>query len=142
MASAQATTGYNSAYSSGNHEYVIVRNYTATFTFTARVPESSTPTVFESYRSSDNLLNWRGRLTCGNVGGVGVNCLDVQVTGQPVGTPNPQGGAGCLFSLGSSTNAGWHSLYMSDTNTDTYLYICNGAQHTSSYDVSHRWWVR
>ena len=133
--------GYNSAYSGGNHEYAIVRNYSATFTFTALVPESTTPTVFESYRSSDNLLNWRGRLTCGNVGGVGINCLDVQVTGQPVGTPNPQGGAGCLFPLGS-TNAGWHHVYMSDTNSDTYLYLCNGAQHSSGHDMSHRWWVR
>jgi hypothetical protein len=134
--------GFNSAYSNGNHEYVIVRNYTATFTFTALVPESSTTTVFESYRSSDNLLVWRGRLQCGASGGVGVNCLNILSTPSPVGTANPQGGAGCLYPLGASTNVGWHHFYMSETNTDTYLYICNGAQHSSSYDMSHQWWVR
>ena len=134
--------GYNSAYSSGNHEFVIVRNYSATFAFTARVPESSTPTVFESYRASDSMLNWRGRLACGNVGGVGINCEDLQVTGQPVGAVNPQGGAGCLAALGNQSSATWHLLYMSHTNTDTYVYLCNGAQHSSSYDLAHRWWVR
>ena len=135
-------TGYNSSYSNGNHEYAIVRNYTAAFSFTARVPESSTVTVFESYRASDGMLNWRGRLACGNVGGVGVNCNDLLVTGQPVGAVNPQGGAGCLGALGGSSNVGWHQVYMSDTNTDTYLYLCNSAQHSSSHDLSHRWWVR
>ncbi len=134
--------GYNSLYSNGNHEYVLIRDYTATFTFTARVPESSTITIFESYRSSDNLLVWRGHLACGNVGGVGVNCLDVGNTASPIGAPNPQGGAGCLLPLGPQTNVGWHHFYMSDSNTDTYLYICNGAQHSSGYDLSHRWWVR
>ncbi len=134
--------GYNSRYSNGNHEYVLVRDYTATFTFTARVPESSTVTTFESYRAADNLLVWRGRLACGNVGGVGVNCYDVGLAGSPVGAANPQGGAGCLFPMGAVTDVSWHNFYMSDTNTDTYLYICNGAQHSSGYDVSHRWWVR
>ncbi|MBW2461719.1 MAG: hypothetical protein JRH11_08730 [Deltaproteobacteria bacterium] len=133
--------GWNSAYSSGNHEYVLVRNYTATFSFTAIVPDSTSTTVFESYRAADDLLVWRGRLRCGG-GGVGINCYDILPTPSPVGTANPQGGNGCLYPLGSSSNTGWHHFYMSETNTDTYLYICNGAQHTSSYNLSHRWWFR
>lgn len=31
---------------------------------------------------------------------------------------------------------------MSEYNSDTYLYMCNGAQHSSSYDMNHRWWIR
>jgi len=134
--------GFNPVYSTGNHEYVIVRNYTATFSFTSLVPESSTPTVFESYRAADDMLNWRGRLQCGNVGAAGINCFNVLTVSNPVGTLNPQGGAGCLVPLGKNTDVGWHHFYMGDTNADTYLYICNGAQHSSSYDLSHRWWVR
>jgi len=134
--------GHNTSYSDGSHEYVVVRNYTATFTFTALVPESTTTTVFESYRAHDNLLVWRGRLGCGYAGGVGINCYPVLTTPSPIGTANPQGGNGCLFPLGTSSSTSWHNFFMSETNTDTYLYICNGAQHSSSHDMSHRWWVR
>ncbi len=132
---------HNSAYSNGNHEYVIVRNYTGVYTYAAPVPESSTATVFESYRAVDNQLAWRGRLGCGEAG-YGINCGAILSTPSPVGAPNPQGGLGCLINMGTSTNSGWHHLYQGLTNTDTYVYICNGAQHTSSYANLHRWWVR
>jgi len=44
--------------------------------------------------------------------------------------------------MGTATNPSWHSLYQGNTNTDTYIYICNGAQHTSSFSNVHRWFVR
>jgi len=139
--------GHNAGYSTGNNEYVIVRNYTATFSFTALVPESTTPTVFESYRSVDSKLNWRGRLLCGTTSGgvgVGINCQGSTALAlpSPVGATNPQGGLGCLFPLGTNSDPGWNTVAMSWFNTDTYLYVCNGAQHSSSYDLSHQWWVR
>jgi len=31
---------------------------------------------------------------------------------------------------------------MSNSNSDTYIYICNGAQHSSSASMNHRWWFR
>lgn len=134
---------HNTAYSTGNNEFVIVRNYTGQFTYTTAMPESTTPTTFESFRVADNELAWRGRLQCGNAG-YGLNCngLAGGSPPNPIGAGNPQGGLGCLFQMGSSTNPNWHDLFMGNTNTDTYIYICNGAQHTSSYSNIHRWWVR
>lgn len=138
--------GYNAGWSTGNHEYVIVRNYTATFSFTAPVPESTTLTVFESFRSANSELNWRGRLGCGDInGGVGINCATVLelTSATPVGAANPQGGGGCLAAPPLGTpRIDFHEFVMSRTNTDTYLYICNGAQHSSGQDMSHQWWVR
>ena len=126
--------GYNSGHGQGNYEYVIIRNYTGSWKFNAKVSASSTTTVFQSYRLSDSKLAWTGNLKCG-VGGYGINCLDVIKT-------NPAGGAGCLVKLSSQTNSGWHHWYMGETNTDTYLYICNGAQHSSSHNMNHRYWFR
>ncbi|WP_224369336.1 fibrinogen-like YCDxxxxGGGW domain-containing protein [Hyalangium versicolor] len=133
--------GHNTNYSTGNHEYMIVRNYTGVYRYTGTVAESSTPTVFESYRAIDNAIAWRGRLGCG-LGGYGINCSTILSTPNPLGAPNPQGGLGCLLSMGTQTNAAWHSLFQGDNNTDTYIYICNSAQHTSSYSNVHRWFVR
>lgn len=126
--------GYNSYYSTGNYEYVIARNYTGYFRFDAVVAASTTTTVFQSYRSSDNALAWTGNLGCGG-GGAGVNCYEVL-------SNNPQAGAGCVINMGTASNVGWHHFYMSDGNQDTYLYICNGPQHSSSFDMNHRWWIR
>jgi hypothetical protein len=133
--------GHNSTYSQGNHEYVVLRNYTASWTFGALVPESTTPTTMESHRAVDEALAWTGRLDCGSTGGVntgarGINCLNVNIG------PNPQGGLGCMFNMGASSSSTWHHFYMSDYNSDTYLYICNGAQHTSGHDMNHRFWFR
>ncbi len=137
---------HNTGYAAANNEYVIVRNYTALFSYTALVPESSTATIFESYQAYDNALAWRGRLGCGVGGAYGINCYPLLTTPNPWGAANPQGGLGCIINMSGgtlpSTNPGWHHLYMGDTNTDTYIYFCNGAQHTSSYSNIHRWWVR
>lgn len=134
--------GHQTASSAGNHEYIVVRNYTGTYRYNGVVAESTTETVFESYRAVDGAIAWRGRLQCGNVGGYGINCYNVLTTPNPVGAPNPQGGPGCLLGMGTTSSSTWHNLYQGETNTDTYIYICNGSQHTSSYSNVHRWWVR
>jgi hypothetical protein len=127
-------SGYNSSYSTGNYERVILRNYTGNWRFDGPVAASTTTTVMQSYRKSDGALAWTGELACG-AGGAGINCSTVVLN-------NPQGGAGCDISMGTASNAGWHHFYMGETNSDTYLYICNGAQHSSSHDMNHRWWFR
>ena len=88
----------------------------------------------QSYRASDNALAWTGNLGCGNVGGWGINCVNVS-------SNNPGGAAGCTIGMGSG-NWGWYHFYMGETNTDTYMYICNGAQHSSGFDMNHRYWFR
>lgn len=132
--------GYNATYSGGNYEYVTLENYTATFTFAALVPESSTTTTMRSFRASTGQNLWTGRLVCGS-GSVstaarGINCVDV-----PSGVTNPAGGGGCATALGSA-HASYHHFYMSESNTDTYLYMCNGAQHSSGHSMNHRFWFR
>ena len=127
--------GYNSAYSTGNYEYVLLRNYTGQWRYDTRVPASTTPTTMESNRLVDGALAWSGELACGT-GGFGINCYTV------LSGANPAGGAGCSINMGSATNLGWHHFYTGETNSDTYLYICNGAQHSSSYPMNHRFWFR
>ena len=98
------------------------------------IAASTTTTTFESYRASDDALAWSGNLACGEPG-AGINCLNVL-------SNNPQGGAGCTIPMGTQTSAGWHHFYMGNTSSDTYLYICNGAQHSSSQNMNHRFWIR
>jgi hypothetical protein len=131
--------GYNSTYSGGNYEYTVLSNYTGTFNFGVSMAESTTTTSLTSYRASDNAALWTGRLACGNgsinSGARGINCLDV------VSGTNPAGGSGCAAAMGS-TSPSWHHWFMSNHDTDTYLYLCNGAQHTSGHSMSHRFWFR
>ena len=127
--------GYNNSYSTGDYEYAVLRNYTGTWRFDGPVAASSTPTVLTSYLADDGTVAWRGELGCGRPG-AGINCYDV------IGGTNPAGGAGCIAQMGKSTSGGWHHLYMADTNSDTYLYLCNGAQHSSGRDMNHRFWFR
>lgn len=61
-------SNYNTAYSNGNYEYVIIRNYTAALGFDYLVAPSSTTTAMESRRASDNALAWSGNLGCGSTG--------------------------------------------------------------------------
>ena len=131
-------SGYNTFYSTGNYEYVILRDYTGYWRFDSAVAASTTTTTFQSYRKSDNALAWTGNLQCGyddGTGGAGINCLDVL-------SNNPQGGAGCDINMGSSAHESWHHFFMSQYNEDTYMYICNGAQHSSDDRFSARFWVR
>ena len=47
-----------------------------------------------------------------------------------------------MINMGSTGNDDWHHLIMSRTDADTYMYICNGAQHSSSFSMNHRYWFR
>jgi hypothetical protein len=133
-------SGHNSFWSSANYEYVVLRNYTADWRFDTVVQESSTATTLESYRRADGRLAWSGRLSCNGYGGAGINCY-LPLVG------NPMGGAACAINMGHASrdpvnNPEWHHFFMSDTNTDTYLYFCNGPQHSSGHDMNHRFWFR
>jgi hypothetical protein len=132
--------GHNTAYSSGNYEYVTIENYTGSWRFDILMPDSTTVTTFKSFRARDHATAWTGRLACGTVGSVntgsrGINCLDVV-------SNNPAGGSGCAINLGTSSDAGWHHFYMSNPSQDSQLYFCNGAQHSSGYNMNHRFWFR
>lgn len=133
--------GFNSAYSNGNYEYIVVKDYTARFSFDEITPPSSTVTTMRSYRAADNALSWEGNLICGVAGGYHPNAKGIACYNIERG-PNPAGGAGCNINMGRAVNGGWHELAMSNHNSDTYLYICNGAQHSSSFDMNHRWFFR
>ncbi len=141
-------SGFNTAYSTGNFEYVIIRDYTGYWKFDGPVEVSKTTTTFQSYRMSDNALAWTGNLRCGaggqDIARMGINCWSVLEN-------NPKGGVDCDINLGkvvepgswsSDKYNGWHHFFMSDTNKNTYLYICNGPQHSSGNRFSHRFWVR
>src|SRR5690606_31048915 len=128
-------TGYNSSYSTGNYEYVILNDYTGVWQWDQAMPASSTTTILRSYRASDDALAWEGELQYG-VGGAGING-DVLLSGT-----NPAGGSGCNINMGTSSNSGWHHFYMAHFNSDSYLYICNGAQHSSSHNMNHVFWFR
>ena len=85
----------------------------------------------------DGKLNWRGNPICER-NGAGINCY-----GSRAGSPSrdPQGGHGCNQNLGKGWS-GQLEWYLSNTNFDTYEYICEGAQHSSSNRFAHRVWVR
>lgn len=132
--------GFNSAYSTGNYEFVVLRNYTGYWTYEEGMPASTTTTSFQSYRASDQALAWTGDIGCGynaGAGTAGINCH-----GSLGVTNNPQGGAGCVINMGTASNAGWYHFFMNQWNDDTYIYICNGAQHSSGFSMNHRFWIR
>src|SRR5688572_11132470 len=45
--------GYNPLYSTGNYEFVVLRNYTGLWRFDAPVAASTTQTTMQSYRAAD-----------------------------------------------------------------------------------------
>lgn len=125
--------GYNSAYSTGNLEYVVLRNYTGSWTWEQLMPPSTNPTLLESYRISDGALAWRGELLIGS---------GVHSNGAGINASTVVRGPGTLIQLGTSSNSAWHHFYMGEHNSDTYLYLANGAQHSSGQAMNHRFWFR
>ena len=116
----------------------MIRGYTADWTWAENVAASSTTTTMASYRASDDHLALRFNLICGSSsGGNGINCDELAS-----GSANPQGGAGCIIDMGTSSSADYHRILPGRVNSDTYLYICNGPQHSSSNDMNHRVWFR
>ena len=128
--------GFNSAYSTGNYEYAVLSNYTGMWQWDQAMAASTSDTILESYRISDDALAWSGEFLFG-LGGGGINGYALAP-----GSTNPAGGAGCDINMGTSTNAGWHHFYMAETNSDSYMYLCNGAQHSSGFNMNHRYWFR
>lgn len=148
-------SGYNSYHSGGNREYMINRDYTARWFFYRweGVYESSTKTEMTSYKiagtsnwngrsaQGEGTVMWKGQANCGQQaagGAAGVNCNNVKG-----GVSSPRAGRGCKENLGHN-RCGDHQLhvYMCQTNHDTYLYLCNGCQHSSSNRFSHRTWIK
>jgi hypothetical protein len=143
----------NTAYSYNNREYTILKDYTARWRFywSQVVPESTTTTTLTSYYWDSNFngastgsqgegqVNWSGNPICGIKGGAGINCYNTR-SGSP--SRNPNGGRGCKSNPSRNRWSGELHLYMADTNYNTYSYFCNGAQHTSSFSFTHRFWFR
>lgn len=143
--------GRHTGYSNSNREYSIMKKYTARWYFSHgdRMPESTTTSELSSWAmpnefdgtfagdQGDGFLNWRGNVKCGHVGTSGINCY-----GTRSGTPSsaPRGGNGCRTNLGTGWGGELH-WYMMD-GYDTYSYLCNGAQHSSTNRFSDRIWVR
>ena len=128
-------TGYNPFYSTGNLEYAVLRNYTGDWRWDQAMGASSTTTSLESHQLSDGALLWQGEFLFGD-GGAGLNSHTL-LSGM-----SPSGGSGCSTALGTATSGGWNHFYMAETNSDSYMYLCNGAQHSSSVDMNHVYWFR
>jgi hypothetical protein len=144
-------SGYHSYYAGSNREYMIHKEYTARWRFYRFqvMPESTTTSKLTSYRwesnyngnknpKGDGTVNWEGNPICAR-GGAGVNCRDTRS-----GTPSSslRGGRGCHRNIGHDRWHGSSYYYMMDTNHDTYIYYCNGPQHSSSNRFAHRQWLR
>jgi len=150
--------GINSHYSGYNVEYAIMTNYKANWYSSESannpIKESSTTTEMKVYtlrsgsRSDPNTpgvgnnkpegeLSWTGRPRCGKWGKSGVNCYGVYGGGN-----GPNGGRGCK--IDRSRGRWYHTLefFMSTNGKDTYMYLCNGPQHSSGFHMSHRWWIK
>jgi len=155
----QDANGICAHYTSWNREYNIFKDYTAKWHWTwhQSIEESSTKSDFHSYETrtfdgvnpvGDGKLNWRGRPRCGKSSNRGHNWqhnagffCHGDTYGSAAGfSSRPWGGSGCKQNLGRWS--GYFHFFMSHRNTDTYVFVCNGAQHTSSSSMSHRWWFR
>jgi len=150
-------SGRNVYYSGGNYEYLSVKDYTARWRFYRfqGVPKSKTKATMRAYdmnynfdgksRGGDGQLNWQGEPCCGksngcsNPTGAGISCYNTR-SGTPQQSPNA--GRGCHRNRGYDR---WHGplhVYMCETNHDSYMYVCNGPQHSSSNRFAHRTWMR
>lgn len=116
----------------------MIRDYTAAWTFTSNVAASSTTTSFYSYRYVDDAVALKFNLNCGGTHGGGAGATGVNCDTLVSGSRNPAGGSGCDIDMGKDDSGGWHDVTMNRQNTDTYIYACNGPQHSSSYDLNHR----
>merc|ERR1711957_1159390 len=81
---------------------------------------------------------WTGRPTCGGRGKTGINCYNTY-NGSP--GRSPHGGQGCKFRRDRQRWNHPMEYYMANTNADTYMYNCNGPQHSSGFNMNHRWWI-
>jgi len=154
--------GLNTYYSSVNIEHAILYNYKADWFSTSNynrnepMKESSTKTEMKIFllrsgarsnpntpgvggNKADGEVSWTGRPKCGSRGKTGVNCYGAY-SGSP--RTNPSGGTGCKFRRDNRRWNGQLHFYMAETNSNTYMYLCNGPQHSSGFNMNHRWWIR
>lgn len=90
--------------------------------------------------AGEGKISWEAQLKCG-VGGAGINCYGA--TSYTAGfNANSRGGYGCRYNPSRGRWSGNPHYYMFNTNHDTYVYICNGAQHSSGQNMNPRWWIR
>jgi len=147
----------NTYYSGGNYEYIINKGYIGRWRFHRfqQMPKSKQTLALSVYDMDYNFdgrtdqgegrLNWSGEPYCGksnggsNPSGAGLNCYNTR-TGTP--STSPYGGRGCYRNRGYDRWAGTLHMYMCETNHDSYMYICNGAQHSSHNRFAHRTWMR
>ena len=151
--------GINNAYSYVNVEHAILYNYKADWYSTPNsntnkpMKESSIKTEMKVFllrsgqrtnpntpgvgsNKADGEVAWTGRPKCGGRGKSGINCYSIYNGG------SPNGGGGCKFRRDRRRWGGALEFHMANTNTDTYMYLCNGPQHSSGYHMNHRWWIR
>ena len=100
------------------------------------------PTNFDGKSNvGDGKVNWEAQLNCGGKGGSGINCYGIRSYTKGYNA-NSRGGFGCKANPSRGRWSGNPHWYMFNTNHDTYVYICNGAQHSSSFNMNPRWWIR
>ena len=144
----------NTYYSGGNYEYVIHKMYTARWRFYRfqGVPQSTTRSHLTSYdwpgnydgsknTKGDGRVNWTGQPRCGPdyAGGAGISCRN---NDNGIPSNSLRGGRGCHRNRGYDRWHGTLHVYMMETNHDSYLYVCNGPQHSSGNRFAHRTWMR
>jgi hypothetical protein len=146
----------NTYYSGGNYEYTITKNYNARWRFYRfqTMEESKTKLETTAYdmnynfngrhSQGDGSVNWVGEPRCGRGSstrptGAGISCRGAK-SGKP--SASLRGGRGCQRNRGYDRWHGQLHLYMCDTNHDSYMYMCNGPQHSSGNRFAHRSWLR
>merc|ERR1711935_524641 len=156
--------GLNNYYSSVNIEHAITYNYKADWysspNYNTKKPmkeSSNSKTMSKVFmlrsgsRSNPNIpgvgnnkaegeVVWTGRMKCGGMGQSGINCQRTY-NGSP--RTNPGGGGGCKFRRDNRRWSGDLHWYMNNGNNgQTYMYMCNGPQHSSGQTMNHRFWIR
>ena len=123
----------------GNYEYVVVRDYTADFTYGSLVAASETPTKMTSYRLLDDAIAWEFNAPCGSDLAdlsspmIGINCVGPAPN-------NHYSSRVCNFNGNSQEN--WYRIQMRNSDM-TRLSVCNGVQETGfNVDMNHRFWFR
>jgi len=148
--------GIDHRYSSGNYEYTVMLGYTARWHFThwTSVDKSSTKVDFRSYywnnkfdgsnTQGDGTLNWKGTVNTNGArrNGGGINLYGSEnMQGDSGFSKYTNGGYGCKKNKSGRWSGALH-WYMSNTNHDTYMMVCNGHQASSNVHMNHRWWFR
>ena len=117
-----------------------VANIRAWLQNTQPVGTSKTKIDFRSYYWNSNFdgtntqgegtLNWKGTMNSGGTNAAGIRCY-AGTKGASGFNLSPNGGHGCKKNL-SGRWSGTAHFYMMNYNYNTYIYTCNGAQHSSS----------